>query len=312
MLDSLAVIIEEPKHVAVRRIALDAPGAGDVLVEIDYSGVSSGTEKLIWSGAMPHFPGMGYPLVPGYEAVGRIIDAGAEASSRIGEHVFVPGARCFGEVRGLFGANAKHLVVGADRVVTVAPDLGDRGALIALAATAQHALAVAGGAPELIIGHGVLGRLIARLAVIAGGEPTVWETNPNRIDAGNGYRICHADDDARRDYRRVIDVSGDAAILDTLISRLAPQGLITLAGFYAAPMQFSFAPAFMREARIAIAAQWQKADLAHVTDLIATRRLDLDGLITHRVPAHEAGGAYHTAFGTDTCLKLLIDWRDAS
>ncbi|MCW8306975.1 chlorophyll synthesis pathway protein BchC [Acidiphilium sp. PA] len=312
MLDSLAVIIEEPKRVAVRRIALDAPGAGDVVVEIDYSGVSSGTEKLIWSGAMPQFPGMGYPLVPGYEAVGRIVAAGAEASLRVGEHVFVPGARCFGAVRGLFGANAKHLVVGADRVVTVAPDLGDRGALIALAATAQHALAVAGGAPELIIGHGVLGRLIARLAVIAGGAPTVWETNPNRMDAGDGYRVCHAGDDARRDYQRVIDVSGDAAVLDALIARLAPQGLITLAGFYAAPMQFSFAPAFMREARIAIAAQWQKADLVHVTDLIASRRLDLDGLITHRVPAHEAGGAYHTAFGTDNCLKLLIDWRDAS
>jgi 3-hydroxyethyl bacteriochlorophyllide a dehydrogenase len=28
---------------------------------------------------MPSFPGMGYPLVPGYESVGRIVDAGADA-----------------------------------------------------------------------------------------------------------------------------------------------------------------------------------------------------------------------------------------
>lgn len=312
MLDSLAVVIEGPKQVVLRRIALDAPAANDVLVAVDYSGISAGTEKLIWSGTMPHFPGMGYPLVPGYEAVGRIIDAGADAKSRIGEHVFVPGARCFGQVRGLFGANASHLVAGADRVVTIAPDLGDRGALIALAATAQHALAIAGGAPELIIGHGVLGRLVARLAVIAGGAPTVWETNPNRMDAGAGYNVCEAAADSRRDYRSVIDVSGDAAILDTLIARLAPQGLITLAGFYAAPLQFAFAPAFMREARIAIAAQWQPADLARVTALIASGQLDLDGLITQRVPAHAASGAYHTAFESEDCLKLLIDWRDAS
>ncbi|MGC9268687.1 chlorophyll synthesis pathway protein BchC [Acidiphilium sp.] len=312
MLDSLAIIIEEPKQIALRRIALDAPAAKDVLVAVDYSGVSTGTEKLIWSGAMPHFPGMGYPLVPGYEAVGRIIDAGSDMQSRIGEHVFVPGAHCFGAIRGLFGANASHLVVGADRVVPIAPDLGERGALIALAATAQHALAIAGGAPELIIGHGVLGRLIARLAVIAGGAPTVWETNPNRMNAGPGYHVCDAAADARRDYRSVIDVSGDAAILDTLIARLAPQGLITLAGFYAAPLQFAFAPAFMREARVAIAAQWQPVDLAHVTALIADHTLDLDGLITHRIPAAEAAGAYHTAFGSDDCLKLLIDWRDAS
>lgn len=312
MSDSLAVIIDSPKHVALRRIALDAPAANDVLVAVDYSGISAGTEKLIWSGAMPDFPGMGYPLVPGYEAVGRVIDAGAEAKSRIGEHVFVPGARCFGAVRGLFGANASHLVAGADRVVPIASDLGDRGALIALAATAQHALAIAGGPPDLIIGHGVLGRLIARLAVIDGGAPTVWETSPNRMDGAHGYKICHAGSDPRRDYRAVIDASGDAAILDALIARLAPQGQIVLAGFYAAPIQFAFAPAFMREARIAIAAQWQKADLARVTALIAEGRLDLGGLITHRIPARDAAGAYHTAFGTDDCLKLLIDWRDAS
>jgi len=312
LLDSLAVVIERPKQVVLRRIALDAPAANDVLVAVDYSGISAGTEKLIWSGTMPHFPGMGYPLVPGYEAVGRIIDAGANAQSRIGEHVFVPGARCFGAVRGLFGANASHLVAGADRVVTIAPDLGDRGALIALAATAQHALAIAGCTPELIIGHGVLGRLVARLAVIAGGAPIVWETNPNRMDAGAGYNVCEAAADSRRDYRFVIDVSGDAAILDTLIARLAPQGLITLAGFYAAPLQFAFASAFMREARIAIAAQWQPADLARVTALIATGQLDLGGLITQRVPAHAASSAYHTAFESEDCLKLLIDWRDAS
>lgn len=311
MLDSLAVIIEEPKRVALRRIALDAPGATDVLVEVDFSGVSAGTEKLIWSGAMPHFPGMGYPLVPGYEAVGRIVDAGAEAKSRIGEPVFVPGARCFGDIRGLFGANAKHLVVGADRVVAISPELGDRGALIALAATAQHALGIAGGAPDLIVGHGVLGRLIARLAVIEGGAPTVWETNPNRMDAGPGYTAIAAAEDTRRDYQRVIDVSGDASILDAIIQRVAPGGKITLAGFYATPLSFAFAPAFMREASIAIAAQWQAADLARVTDLIAARKLDLDNMITHRVPAREASGAYHTAFGSQDCLKLLIDWRDA-
>ena len=38
------------------------------------------TEKLLWNGTMPHFPGMGYPLVPGYESVGRVIEAGPKAT----------------------------------------------------------------------------------------------------------------------------------------------------------------------------------------------------------------------------------------
>ena len=51
---------------------------------------------------------MGYPLVPGYESVGRITAAGPAAGGRIGERVFVPGAKCFGDVRGLFGGAASR------------------------------------------------------------------------------------------------------------------------------------------------------------------------------------------------------------
>jgi bacteriochlorophyllide a dehydrogenase len=91
----------------------------------------------------------------------------------------VPGARCFGNIRGLFGGAAAQLVVPATKVMPVQEDLGDRAVLLALAATARHAIAAPGAqAPDLIVGHGVLGRLLARLAVQAGGPPpTVWERN---------------------------------------------------------------------------------------------------------------------------------------
>ena len=40
--------------------------------------------------------GMGYPLVPGYESVGRVRSAGERSgNARVGDRVFVPGARCF-------------------------------------------------------------------------------------------------------------------------------------------------------------------------------------------------------------------------
>jgi 3-hydroxyethyl bacteriochlorophyllide a dehydrogenase len=38
-------------------------------------------------------------------------------------------------------------------------------------------------------------------------------------------------------------------------------------------------------------------------------RLSLDGLITHRMEATQAGEAYRTAFGDASCLKMIIDWR---
>lgn len=313
-LETIAVVIAEPMRLSLSRLALPEPGSDDVVVDIAWSGISTGTERLLWSGAMPPFPGMGYPLVPGYEAVGRITAAGERCQARIGESVFVPGARCYGEVRGLFGGSASRVVVPASRATRVAADLGEKATLLALAATAYHAIAAPGArAPELIVGHGVLGRLLARLAIAIGNDPpTVWENNPTRRSGASGYRVIDPAEDQRRDYRAIYDVSGDASLLDALVSRLARSGEIVLAGFYHDRLSFAFPPAFMREARLRVAAEWQDSDLVAVRTLIEAGHVSLDGLITHISPASQAHAAYPVAFGDPACLKMILDWSACS
>ncbi|MBM3370753.1 MAG: chlorophyll synthesis pathway protein BchC, partial [Betaproteobacteria bacterium] len=75
-MQTLAVVMEKPQCLRLDRVGLSVPGEQDLLVEIGASGISTGTEKLLWTGRMPHFPGMGYPLIPGYESVGRVLEAG--------------------------------------------------------------------------------------------------------------------------------------------------------------------------------------------------------------------------------------------
>jgi len=313
-MDTVAVVLEQPEHLVLRRMMLPEPAETDVVVDVEWSGISSGTERLLWSGRMPPFPGLGYPLVPGYETVGRISSAGVAATKRVGELVFVPGARCYGEVRGLFGGAASRLIVPGERAVRIAPDFGEQGVLLALAATAYHALKAPGARrPELIVGHGVLGRLLARLAQLdAGDPPVVWESSPDRTAGAAGYSIAHPASDERRNYSSVYDASGDAGLLDTLIARTAPGAEIVLAGFYSERLSFAFAPAFMREIRIRVAAEWQQPDLTAVRDLVESGRLSLDGLITHRRNAGEALTAYRTAFTDPRCLKMVLDWRGLS
>jgi 3-hydroxyethyl bacteriochlorophyllide a dehydrogenase len=310
-----AIVLESPEHLSLSQIALDDPGEADVVVDIEFSGISTGTEKLLWNGRMPQFPGMGYPLVPGYESVGRVVQAGPASGLREGERVFVPGARCYGEVRGLFGGAASRLVSAGSRLTPISDALGEQSVLLALAATAYHAVSDAGKRtaivpPDLIVGHGVLGRLLARMVVLAGfAPPTVWEINPSRQRGADGYPVLDPQDDPRRDYRAIYDVSGDAQILDQLVMRLAPGGEIVLAGFYTEPLHFMFAPAFMREAQIRCAAEWKRPDLLAVKELVETGRLSLDGLITHHDRPEHADTAYRTAFGEPDCLKMVLDWR---
>jgi len=309
-MNALAVVLQQPEALKLTRLDLTPATDEDVVVDIEWSGISTGTERLLWNGRMPQFPGMGYPLVPGYESVGRITQAGARSGSKVGDRVFVPGAKCFGDVRGLFGGAASRVVLPGARTIPIADRLGEQGVLLALAATAYHTTSGPGlQQPDLIIGHGVLGRMIARLAVAAGTAPVVWETNPARREGAAGYSVVDPIADTRRDYRSICDVSGDSALLDTLISRLAPGGEVVLAGFYDTPLSFIFAPAFMREARIRVAAQWQPGDLVAVRDMAESGRLSLDGLITHRQDAMSADAAYRTAFGDPACLKMTLDWR---
>jgi 3-hydroxyethyl bacteriochlorophyllide a dehydrogenase len=310
-MNTIAVVIEEPERLVLSRLDLAPPGEDDVVVDVEWSGISTGTERLLWSGRMPHFPGMGYPLVPGYESVGRVASVGSRAGVDLGARVFVPGARCFGDVRGLFGGAAARVVVPGHRVVPIDEGLGEQGTLLALAATAYHAVSAAGAtAPDLIVGHGILGRLLARLALRDGGEPpVVWERNPARATGAIGYRVLDPADDPRRDYRAIYDVSGDASLLDGLIARLARGGEIVLAGFYDQALSFAFPPAFMKEARIRVASEWREHDLAAVHQLVRGGRLSLDGLITHRQEAMDAAEAYRTAFHDPACLKMILDWR---
>ena len=309
-MDSLAIVIEAPGRLSVQPLALDPMGDDDVLVEIAWSGISTGTERLLWSGRMPFFPGLAYPLVPGYESVGRIVDARGAAEARIGEWVFVPGARCFRDAHGLFGGAAQRVVVAAARALPIPEALGEQGVLIALAATAQHMMAGA-APPDLIVGHGVLGRLLARLtAALGGSPPTVWEKNVIRRGADEAYPVIDPDMDERRDYRAIYDVSGDGALIDPLIARLAPRGELVLGGFYREPLSFAFPPAFQREARLRVAAEWSPDDLAAVRGLVADGQLDLSGLVTDVRPADEAAEAYEFAFADPRCLKMVIDWRN--
>ncbi|WP_424974650.1 chlorophyll synthesis pathway protein BchC [Dinoroseobacter sp. S124A] len=308
-MDATAVVQTGPRALGLQEVGLTDPTETDIVVAIDHSGISTGTEKLFWTGNMPPFPGFSFPLIPGYEAAGEVVEAGSDTTFKPGDRVFVPGANCYGEVRGLFGGASNMLVSDAARVVRIDRDLKAEGALLALAATARHAMAgLNKSVPDLIVGHGVLGRLLARLTIAAGAPaPTVWEIDEARQGGAQGYEVIHPDSDTRRDYRSIYDASGKADLIASLIMRIQKGGEIVLAGFYD-QISFPFPPAFMKEARLRIAAEWDRDDLIATRALIDSGALSLDGLITHTAKATDCADAYQTAFEDPACLKMILDW----
>jgi len=311
-MQTTALVMDCPGQLSLRSVQLESSDDSACVIDIERTSISAGTERLLWKGEMPMFPGMGYPLVPGYEAIGRVRSVGADSALSPGQLVFVPGCSAYSDVRGLFGAAAKKLIVNEQSVYPLQEQYQQEGLLMALAATACN-IVRQGGAdrlPDLIVGHGVLGRLCARLAVALGARDlTVWETSDRRRDDARGYSVIHPDADDRGQYRCICDVSGDATLMDTLISSLSTGGLLVLGGFYSERLSFAFPPAFIKGLELRVAAEWRPDDMKKIASMVNAGMLPLDGLITHSAPVSDAVVAYAQAFDDPDCLKMMIDWR---
>lgn len=308
-----AVVFKEPGQIVRSALTLRELARDEVRVETVYSGISTGTERLLYRGEMPSFPGMGYPLVPGYESVGRIIEVGPGAEAQLDQWVFVPGANCYQEARGLFGGASAQLLTSAQRVIPLDGEPGPELVLLALAATAHHAvIAAQGPLPDLVVGHGVMGRLIARIIVAMGGMPMVWETHADRRSGAMGYLVRDPGYCKGQQFDCIVDASGAGHQLDTWMTSLNPGGQIVLAGFYSQPLHFQFVPAFLRESQLKVAAQWQPADLTAVAEMVQDGRLSLSGLVTDLMPATDPAKAYDKAFDDFAALKVVMDWRSLS
>ena len=310
-----AVVMSEPGSLSIQPVDLKSPSKEDVVIKINYSGISTGTEKLFYNGKMPQFPGMGYPLVPGYESTGEVVQAPKDSNLKIGDMVFVPGADCYsGSVKSLFGGAAQMIISSPNRLIKIDPTMGCNGALFALAATARHAIAGFGNKmPDVIVGHGVLGRLLARLVILAGEKPPiVWEKNILRHSGATDYEVVLPEYDERSDYDCIFDVSGDSEILDSLIGRVRKGGEVVLAGFYPDRIGFGFAQAFLKEVSLRVSAEFTPEDVATTKLLIEDGSLSFDGLISDVYSAKNANKAYNIAFNNAECLKMVLDWRNAA
>ena len=210
--------------VDLRPVELHPPGSDEVMVRMLFSGISRGTERLILDGAVPEaewqrmraplqegdFP---FPVKYGYCGVG-LVEQGPE--DLIGRTIF-----CLHPHQDCFLAPAAMAVPLPDGVPARRAVLG------ANMETALNALwdAVAGPADRIVVvGAGILGRLLARLCVaLPGAQVTLVDVAEERRAIARHLGVGFAPpDQAPLDADLVFHTSASTAGLQTAL-RLAGQ-----------------------------------------------------------------------------------------
>ena len=89
---TLAVVIPQAGTLGMQTVTLAEPGPRAVVVETVYTSISAGTERMLLAGQLPH-PMLEFPVVPGYETVGRVVEVGPDVAPEwLGRWVFLGGA----------------------------------------------------------------------------------------------------------------------------------------------------------------------------------------------------------------------------
>jgi threonine dehydrogenase-like Zn-dependent dehydrogenase len=229
--------ITGPGRGEIRSMALPAPGPGEVRVRALASGISRGTETLVFQGRVPEserqrmrcpfqdgeFPA---PVKYGYASVGVVEALGPEVSADL------LNARVF-----CLYPHQDRYVVPSSAVLPVPADVPDRrAALAANMETAVNALWDAGpriGDRIAVVGAGVVGALIAALlARIPGADVKLVDLDPRRADLVQALGCRFAlPAQAAGDADLVFHASGAAAGLATALG---------LAGFEATVVELSW------------------------------------------------------------------------
>ena len=136
--------------------------------------------------------------------------------------------------------------------------------------------------------------------------------NPLRVDHQTDYNVIDPLKDSSADHAAIYEASGDISVLDKVIPKLKKNGEIVLAGFYSSPISFAFPPAFMREARFRISAEFNTEDINITRSLLETGALSLEDLISHEKNVNSSKAAYKQSFEDPECLKMVIDWREVA
>ncbi|WP_088104454.1 zinc-dependent alcohol dehydrogenase [Halalkalibacter urbisdiaboli] len=249
----LSLYLNNPSQLELKEFpSVSSLTADEVKIKLIYGGIC-GSDVGVYRGKIPHAI---YPVRPGHELVGTIIEAAEQAVLPVGTRVVIgPNtfcSECEYCQKGLtnicvhkesLGVNkdggfSEEFVISSKFVMPIPDHLSDEQAvLIEPFSVIVHALekvAIKKGTSVAIIGSGTEGMLAISLAHFLGADITAIDINEDKLtkveNSFQGVKTALPADVSENTYEVVIEAAGVAASVAQAIEIVKPGGDIVLVG----------------------------------------------------------------------------------
>jgi len=331
-----AIVFPEPKRVEIRDMEFPDVGPTDVGIRTVFSGISQGTERWALTGRYGHWDtdySASYPCSPGYQAAGVVDAVGTDVSDlSVGDHVFTMGTHFLDEEHKYPGpcqaSHSAYLVADRSQVWRVDPLVDLAGAsLFHMAGVSRHGVRLTQvGEGDLvgIIGLGMIGQMSAQAARRAGARVIATDLIPARVDAAGAHSADLAVDANVEPLEEVvrrerpdgadvaIDTTGNAQMFDRCLELIHREGRIAMQGYYPDPITIDFHPTHIQRPLVTFPCGWDDEFNDDLAADMASGKVAIDPLITHRIPFRDAEEAYELVVEhPERSLGMVFDWSGA-
>nr|WP_154923978.1 alcohol dehydrogenase catalytic domain-containing protein [Microbacterium testaceum] len=339
-MNNLAVVAHAADDLRIDDIGEPIPDADEAVVAVAYGGVC-GSDLHYWRHGAAGASILREPLVLGHELSGTVVRAAADGSGpAVGTPVAVhpltprgdgvtpwpeerpnlaPASTYLGSAMHLphtQGGFAERVALPTRMLFPLPAGLDLRTAVLAEpAAVAWHAVGQAGdvaGRRVAVIGSGPIGLLAVAVALHHGAAEVIatdLHELPRSLAQGRGARALDARDEAAIAELHadvVIESSGTVPGLASAIAAARRGGTVVLLGLQAAGgVTAPLATAITRELTLTGSFRFG-GEFVDVVQALADGSLDVDGIVTHVVPAGDAVTAFATAADSSASSKVVL------
>jgi len=318
---------QAPRRIEIRAEDVSEPGEGEVRIEAELSGISAGTELLLYRGQVPpgtildeNLPSLAgtvrYPFAYGYAVVGRVVAEGAR-SDLLGRRVFA------------FETHRSSFLARPDDLQLVAEDMpSETAVLLPSFETALGLIQDARplmGERVLVVGQGVVGlvttALLSRFPLARLVTVDRWELRRRLSVELGAARSLSPDDFDERDFDLTIEVSGAPEALDVAIAATGFEGRVIVGSWYGDKRAGLDLGTHFHRGRLTIQssqvsrlpshllARWTKERRMKAA-LEAASGLPVRDLVSHRFPIERAAEAYRLLDERpQDCLQMLLTYN---